>query len=79
MAKAGLRKCAIDSEKNVWLYTFSNPSATAKEAAEALGISPNTARNALNNLSEKDLLYMEQGVQRNKKYWNYDLLRILRE
>lgn len=79
LAKAGLRKCAIDSEKNVWLYTFSNPSATAKEAAEALGISPNTARNALNNLSEKDLLYMEQGVQRNKKYWNYDLLRILRE
>lgn len=79
LAKAGLESCKLDSEKKVWLYTFSNPSTTAVEAAEALKLSPNTARNVLRNLAERELIYAEQGVQRNRKYWNYDLLRILRD
>ncbi|MCM3742111.1 Fic family protein [Oceanobacillus luteolus] len=78
LASEGLIKCQLESEKRVWLYTFSDPFTTAKKVAEHLGISTNTARNALNTLAEKKLLFSDREVKRNKKYRNYDLMRILR-
>ena len=79
LAREGLTKCKLESEKMVWLYTFSNPFTTAKEASEQLDISINTARNALNTLADKKLLFADKEAKRNKKYRNYDLMRILRE
>ncbi len=79
LAVKGLRKCETESEKNVWLYTFSNPFVTAKEVAEELAITQNTARKALKSLVEKDLLFAETEKKRNKKYRNYDLMRVLRD
>lgn len=78
LARKGLTECKLESEKKVWLYTFSNPFTTAKQASEQLRITANTARNALNTLAEKKLLFADQEVKRNKKYRNYDLMRILR-
>ena len=77
LATGGLGKCELDSEKKLWLYTFSNPAATVTDAARQLGMSPATARKGLNNLVEKELLYGDENVKRNRKYRNYDLLRIL--
>ena len=77
LAKSGLGKCVLDSEKKIWIYTFSNPAATTNDAAKQLGMSPATARKGLNKLVEKELLYADENVKRNRKYRNYDLLRIL--
>lgn len=79
LAKEGLIKCQLESENKVWLYTFSNPFTTAKQVAKHLGLAPNTARNALNTLVERKLLFVDRDVKRNKKYRNYDLMRILRK
>ena len=78
LARKGLTECRLESEKKVWLYTFSNPFTTAKKASEQLRISANTARNALNTLVEKKLLFVDREMKRNKKYRNYELMRILR-
>jgi len=77
LARRGLSLCETESEKKVWLYTFSNPFTTVAEVYHHIGISPNTARKALNSLDGKELLFADPDVKRNKKYRNYDLMRIL--
>ncbi|MFD2131764.1 Fic family protein [Pseudogracilibacillus auburnensis] len=79
LAKSGISQLKLESEKNVWLYTFSDPFTTAKKVSEKLNISSNTARNSLNKLVEKKLLFTDSEAKRNKKYRNYDLMRILRD
>ncbi|WP_089744318.1 Fic family protein [Gracilibacillus ureilyticus] len=79
LASEGLQKCSTASEEKVWLYTFSNPFTTVRQAVNHLGISANTIRAALNSLVEKQLLFTESDVKRNKKYRNYDLMRVLRD
>ncbi|QKY70327.1 Fic family protein [Lentibacillus sp. CBA3610] len=78
LAEQGLARCETESEKNVWIYTFSTPFTNAVNAAGKIGVAPNTARNALNSLVRKDMLFTEREVKRNRKYRNYDLMRILR-
>ena len=79
LAMKGLGICETESERNVWLYTFSDPFTNSSKVAEHVGIAPNTARKALNSLVEKDLLFVDTEIKRNKKYRNYDLMRILRD
>lgn len=79
LAKQGIAKCHTDSEKKVWLYTFSDPFTTAKNVSTKVGLSPNTARNALNALATKKLLFVDTETKRNRKYRNYDVMRILRD
>ncbi len=79
LAKHGLTQCQTDSEKRVWLYTFSDPYTTATTVSKKLKLSANTARNALKTLTGKRLLFSDAEVKRNKKYRNYDLMRILRD
>ncbi|MFD1385586.1 Fic family protein [Oceanobacillus oncorhynchi subsp. oncorhynchi] len=78
LAEDGLKKCKTNSEKTMWLYTFQDPFTTVKEASAQTKLSANAARNALNRLVEEELLFTEKDVKRNKKYRNYDLMRILR-
>lgn len=77
LAKRGLEICVTNSDKRVWIYTFSNPFTSVASVAAALNISPNTARKSLNFLVENDLLFTDRQTKRNKKYRNYDLVRIL--
>lgn len=77
LARAGLRECETASDRRVWIYSFSNVVATASAVAKDLKMAPNTARSSLKNLVEKGLLYTDRQTKRNKKYRNYDLLRIL--
>lgn len=79
LAKQGLLQCKTASEKKVWLYTFQDPFTIATKVSANVRISPNTARNALNELTRKKLLFSDAEVKRNKKYRNYDLMRILRD
>ncbi|HHY22036.1 MAG TPA: Fic family protein [Bacilli bacterium] len=77
LAEKGLKLCETPSDRKVWLYTFSNPFVQVSSVSEALNVSPNTARKSLNNLVEKGLLFTDRHTKRNKKYRNYDLVRIL--
>jgi Fic family protein len=78
LAIDGLSRCSTDSEEKVWIHTFSDPFTTAPRVAEKTGLSPNTARKALSALATKKMLFADDS-KRNKKYRNYDLMRILRE
>lgn len=79
LAREGLAECTLESQKRVWLYTFSDPFTTAVKVADQLHMSANTARSALNSLAEKKLLFPDREAKRNKKYRNYELMRILRD
>ncbi|WP_067840749.1 Fic family protein [Amphibacillus sediminis] len=79
LARSGLAKCSTHSEKAVWIYTFTDPFTTVRKTSEITQLSPNTVRRALNNLVENQLLFTDHDVVRNKKYRNYDLMRILRD
>lgn len=77
LAREGLKFCHTPSDQKVWIYTFSNPFTNVPTVSKALNIAPNTARKSLNNLVDKGLLFTDRQTQRNKKYRNYDLVRIL--
>lgn len=80
LANKGLQ--IIDNDQGtinkIWLYTFSQPFITAKQAAVELGITPQTARRHLKTLVDKQLIEVDQSKKRNQLYVNYDLLSILR-
>jgi Fic family protein len=77
LAKSGLKQCETPSDSKVWLYTFSNPFTNVATVSKALNLSPNTARKSLNTLVEKGILFTDRHTKRNKKYRNYDLVRVL--
>ena len=77
LAQNGVKQCITEKEKLVWFATFSCPMATSNNIAKLCNISPKTARYYLNRLSEKGLLYADKSVTRNRRYMNYDLLRII--
>lgn len=76
LAKEGLSKCRLDTEKKVWMYTFQKPYCKVSDFDSSIG-STITVRKALNSLSDKGLLFVDKEVKRNRIYRNYDLLRIL--
>lgn len=77
LARKGLQVCETNSDKKVWMYTFSNPFTNVSTISKALNMSPTTARKSLNQLVENGLLFTDRHTKRNKKYRNYDLVRIL--
>lgn len=48
LARVGLMRCETESEKKVWLYTFSDPYTNSAKVSKFVQVSPNTARKALN-------------------------------
>ena len=76
LAKQGLSECRLETERKVWLYTFSKPYCKVSDFDSTVG-SQITVRKALNSLSDKGLLFVDKDVKRNRVYRNYDLMRIL--
>lgn len=77
LAKKGLAQCETNSQKRVWVATFSQPVTTSSRIAHQLEIHNTTAKKSLDSLVEKGLLEKERHVKRNIKYFNYDLLRVI--
>jgi len=73
----GLKKCEKEVQKNVYLLSFRYPKTNAVEMAQALNISPSTARQALNFLVENQLLYKDDQSKRNVAYYNYDITQLI--
>lgn len=76
LAKEGVKKCELHTEKLIYLMTFRSPNITATEAAEYTKIAPTTARRALNSLVGKGLLFKDPSQKRNVEYFNYDVLEM---
>lgn len=77
IAISGLRKCETEIHKKTYLYTFSQPNVNAVQIAEALAIAPSTARQSLNFLTEKELLFKDPQAKRNVEYYNYDIMEVI--
>ena len=76
LAEKGLIQCTVEAKREIWLYTFSDPYTYAERGAENLRIPTVTARKGLESLSEMGLLYADKTEIANRKYRNYDLIRI---
>lgn len=77
LATTGMDNCETDMQKNIWLATFTNPIATAKEISSFLNIHPATAKRGLDFLVTKNMLDRDDSKKRNQKYYNYDLIRAI--
>lgn len=77
MAKEGMLKCETHIQRQVYILSFRHPNLTAVQAAKQFNLSPTTARNALNFLDEKGLLFKDKSQKRNVEYFNYDVLDLV--
>lgn len=76
-ARKGLEICQTQTQKNVWLATFSFPVATASQLSAYTSYHSATVKKALEYLVEKQLLDRDNSVRRNIPYYNYDLIRVI--
>ncbi|MGT2799384.1 Fic family protein [Streptococcus marmotae] len=76
-ARKGLAVCKTQTQKNVWLSTFTSPVATAAQLSELTGYHSATVKKALDFLVGKGLLDKDNAARRNIPYYNYDLLRAI--
>lgn len=76
LAEKRIMQCTLESEGEIWLHTFSDPYTTVEGVAENLRIPTVTARKGLESLSEVGLLYADKTEIANRKYRNYNLIRI---
>lgn len=79
IAKSGLAKCEKEIQKKTYLLTFRYPNTTANQISQELNISPATARQALNFLVEKNLLFKDTQAKRNVDYFNYDITQLIQK
>ena len=79
IAKSGLAKCDKEIQKKTYLLTFRYPNTTANQISQELNISPATARQALNFLVEKNLLFKDTQAKRNVDYFNYDITQLIQK
>ncbi|MDR2977359.1 MAG: hypothetical protein LBV19_08765 [Streptococcaceae bacterium] len=79
LARRGASQLSTENEKRVWFYSFNAPQFTASDAASACDITPQTARKVLGKLGSLELIYTDKVTHRNKKYYNYEVLRILNQ
>lgn len=77
IANDGLKKCDRQIQKKIYLYTFRYPNTNVSQIAEAFGIAPSTARQALNFLVENNLLFKDNQLKRNVEYFNYDITQLI--
>ena len=76
-AKRGLEVCQTQTQKNIWLTTFSFPVSTPAQLSEATGYHSATVKKALDYLVGQGLLERDNTVKRNIPYYNYDLIRAI--
>ena len=77
IALEGLKICENDTQKKIWFLTFQRPITTVKQLSEIGKYQSSTIRNTLNRLVAFQLIDRDDTVKRNKKYYNYDVLREL--
>lgn len=77
LAREGLSILEKSSERKVWFYSFNSPIFTVSSISKELDLSSPTVRKALEKLVSLELLFTDKGVKRNKKYYNYEVIRIL--
>ncbi|MDT2859664.1 Fic family protein [Lactococcus lactis] len=79
LARQGMASLKLDSERRVWLYSFNMPVFTVAQASKDIGLTQQTVRTALKKLVDLELVYTDKVTIKNKKYNNYEVIRILNQ
>jgi len=74
----GLKKLSQPSTHKVWTSMFKAPIANVKQLEQLTGLSPATIRISLNQLVELNLIFGDDR-QRNRRYYLYDLISIMKD
>lgn len=74
----GLAKLSQPSTKTIWKTMFTLPIANVKQLQIETGLSPAAIRNSLNQLVQENLIFSNDR-QRNKRYYLYDLIAIIKD
>ncbi|WP_114570086.1 Fic family protein [Exiguobacterium flavidum] len=77
LAQEGNERLTKEAERLIWLNSFEEPVTTAASMSKRTGYSIATTRRILNDLVDKGLLYVSPSEIRNRKYRNYELIRLL--
>jgi len=72
------RKLEQLSLKKIWLALFNHPITTVKDMCQLSGLSESTVRKGLKFLEEKHYIFGND-YRRNRRYYFYDLIRIMTE
>src|SRR5690625_4116300 len=79
IVKTGLKECENETQKKVFIITTHRLNVTANDIAKELKIHPSNARNALNSLCNKKMLFKNIEKKRNIEYFNYDMLDLIND
>ncbi|WEG13439.1 hypothetical protein PU629_03460 [Pullulanibacillus sp. KACC 23026] len=75
---AGISKLQQPSTKKVWEVLFSNPIASVNQLMDTTDLAAPTIRKSLNELVRLNMIYGDDR-QRNRRFYQYDLIRIMSE
>lgn len=73
---SGIEKIEQASTKKVWRSFFTHPITTVKEIQKLTALSPSTIRKGLKQLESKQMIFGND-FKRNRRYYQYDLIRIM--
>jgi Fic family protein len=76
--QAGVDRLTQPSTKKVWTAMFTVPIADVKQLEKITGLAPVTIRNALKELVQQNMIFGNDR-QRNRRYYFYDLISIMKE
>ncbi|OZI12091.1 Fic/DOC family protein [Bacillaceae bacterium SAS-127] len=74
----GMKKLNQPSTKKVWGALFARPIATVHQIEKATGLAPATVRKSLTQLVQLNMIFGDDR-KRNRRYYQYDLIRIMSE
>lgn len=74
----GLNKLTLPATQKVWGALFENPIATVHQIEKTTQLAPVTIRKSLKQLTEENMVFGDDR-KRNRRYYHYDLIRIMSE
>ncbi|WP_166805888.1 Fic family protein [Jeotgalibacillus sp. R-1-5s-1] len=74
----GLKKIDQPSTRKVWGALFTQPIATTEQLQKLTGLAPSTIRKSISQLVQLSMVFGDDR-QRNRRYYQYDLIRIMSE
>ncbi|MEK3992238.1 Fic family protein [Robertmurraya sp. FSL R5-0851] len=74
----GMEQLDQPSTQKIWGALFSNPISTVQNLNESTNLAPSTIRKSLNQLVQLNMIFSDYR-QRNRRFYHYDLIRIMTE
>ncbi|ADC49294.1 filamentation induced by cAMP protein Fic [Alkalihalophilus pseudofirmus OF4] len=76
--EAGIKKLDQISHQKVWGALFAHPISNVVQIQESTDLAPSTVRKSLVHLTKERMIFADDRI-RNRRYYHYDLIRIMTE